>query len=125
MTQRLTTLNEDVEDEAAAVNNMLQVFENMVEVKPEVGAPRGVLTSRSDDGQVVIWPLKLFHFIRRYDGAAVLSARPGGGHRTRIGRVGYLNWSFRKRSLSHCAPTVETIAVLANTHRRRYRVLGV
>ena len=34
--QRLTSLDESNDDEAAAVHHMLAIFENMIEVKPEV-----------------------------------------------------------------------------------------
>ena len=34
--QRLTSLDESNDDEAAAVHHVLSIFENMIEVKPEV-----------------------------------------------------------------------------------------
>jgi len=36
LVQRLTSLNEANDEEAAAVHHVLSIFENMVEVKPEV-----------------------------------------------------------------------------------------
>ncbi len=37
LVHRLGTLNEKVDEEATAVFNVLSIFENLVEIKPEVG----------------------------------------------------------------------------------------
>ena len=42
LVHRLGTLNEKVDEEATAVFNILSIFENLVEIKPEVGAPTSV-----------------------------------------------------------------------------------